>query len=74
MLSAEIISALIKLSLWIKPGLLIFLLYFIVGALEGKERVNIYFLIKFTTSSYQLPSQAWMDPNSKMEHNMWIRL
>jgi hypothetical protein len=36
MLSAEIISAFIKLSLWTKPGLNQ-LFYFIVGAIEGKE-------------------------------------
>jgi hypothetical protein len=36
MLSAEIISALIKWSYWIKPGLNR-LYYFIVGVLDGKE-------------------------------------
>ena len=36
MLSAEIVSALIKWSQWIKPGLHR-LYYFIVGALDGKE-------------------------------------
>ena len=36
MLSAEIISALIKWSWWIKPGLSR-LYYFIVEALDGKE-------------------------------------
>ena len=36
MLSAEIISAVIKLSWWIKPGLNR-LFNFIVGTLDGKE-------------------------------------
>ena len=36
MLSAEIISALIKWSWWIKPGINN-LYYFIVGGLDGKE-------------------------------------
>ena len=40
MLSAEIISALIKVSLWIKPGF-IRLFYFIVGVLEGKENSHL---------------------------------
>jgi hypothetical protein len=40
MLSAEIISAFIKLSLWIKPGLN-HLYCFIVGALEGKESSHL---------------------------------
>ena len=40
MLSAEIISALIKKSLWIKPGLNR-LYYFIMGALEDKESSHL---------------------------------
>jgi hypothetical protein len=40
MLSAEIISALIKLSWWIKPGLNR-LYYFIVGAFDGKESSDL---------------------------------
>jgi hypothetical protein len=40
MLSAEIISALIKLSQWTNPGLNC-LFYFIVGALEGKESSHL---------------------------------
>ena len=40
MLSAEIISALIKWSYWIKPGLNR-LSYFIVGALGGKQSSNL---------------------------------
>ena len=40
MLSAEIISALIKWSLWINPGLNR-LYYFFVGALDGKESSHL---------------------------------
>ena len=40
MLSAEIISALIKLSKWIKPDRNR-LFYFIVGALDGKESSHL---------------------------------
>ena len=40
MLSAEMISALIKWSLWTKPGLN-HLLYFIVGTLNGKKSSHL---------------------------------
>ena len=40
MLSAEIISALIKWLQWNKPGLN-HLYYFIVGALDGKESSHL---------------------------------